>query len=472
MKQDKVALLFEDLSLNSSYQFLEIGKDDEVLREIAAKRGINLPSKDIAIFKGKYAFVDEQNRNKCTLPRKEVKKALKTLIGKAIDKDHLRKQTIGFWVDSELEEDTIYSYGAFWKSNFPDDYEEIKKRMAEGKLKISFEAWGDRTFKEDGSYDLTNIEFAGGALLFETEPAFPNAEVVEMATHHKHLEFAKILEGGLKIDEYIEEARLDFFGDSNQIARVVFETTCPTCEAHGVYDIQSIDFMKSKITHKCSNCGGVCETDLTPQTVIKKKGKLPKTESPISVEEEDAKLTDKGTDKKEVQTVKSQEEGGNVVDELLKKYSKSSVEELIKFIDELQIAQTAKDQEIATLNKSLEDSKLMVENAKIELEKTLVEAKAVKEQLDARLTAEKAAAVKARKDELGEEFAKDLTDEDVMNDLKFENAKLKKELALAKQEKGSTEKKSEGLEAGAKEVKKESPAFDKQKSIQEKAWKD
>ena len=63
MKQDKVALLFEDLSINSVYQFLEEGKDDEVLREIAYKRGITLPSKDIAIFKGKYAFVDEKDEN-------------------------------------------------------------------------------------------------------------------------------------------------------------------------------------------------------------------------------------------------------------------------------------------------------------------------------------------------------------------------------------------------------------------------
>ena len=466
MKQDKVALLFEDLSINSSYQFLEEGKDSEILREIAAKRGISLPSKDIAIFKGKYAFVDEQNRNKCTLPRKEVKKALKTIVGKAIDKDHLRKQTIGFWVDSELDEDTIYSYGAFWKSNFPDDYEEIKKRMAEGKLKISFEAWGDRTFKEDGSYDLTNIEFAGGALLFDTEPAFPNAEVVEMASN-RVLEFAKVLEGGLKIEEYIEEARLDFFGDSNQIARVVFESECPTCSAHVMLDIEKIDFVNSKITHKCMNCNSVCETDLTPTMVLKKKGKLPKPESPMS---DDGKisLADKGTTKVEPKN----EEGGNVVDELLKKYSKSSVEELTKFIDELQIAQTAKDQEIATLKKSLEDSTLMVENAKIEIEKFQVEAKAVKEQLDARLIAEKAAAVKARKDELGEEFAKDLSDEDIMHDLKFENAKLKKELALAKQEKPKDKVESAGLEAGAKEVKKDTPAFEKQKSIQEKAWKD
>ena len=395
-KQDRVSILFEDLTYNSNYCILEFGKDDDELKEIAIKRGISLPSKDLAIFKGRYGFVDQENRNGCTLPKKEVKKALRTLTGKAIDKDHLRKNTIGFWLDSMLDGEEIISYGAFWKSNFPEDYGEILTRMKEGKLKISFEAWGDRLLRDDGSYDLTNIEFAGGALLFETEPAFPDAEVIELSNKDKVLEFAKVLEDGLIIDK-----------------EIVKKESPPAKEP----------------------------------VVIEKEGKINK------------------------ETL-----GGIEVDELLKKYSKTSIDELIKFIDD-QMASVAiktqelaaKDEELTSLKKSSEDAKIEIENAKIELEKVQVEAKAVKEQLDARLTAEKEAFVKTRKEELGEEYARDMTDEDICNDLKFENAKLKKELALAKtqQEKGSGKT---GMEAGAQIKEKNAPVYQTQANIQAKAF--
>lgn len=181
--EERVPILFEELSLKSSYRFLEEGKDDDELKEIAAKRGLTIPSKDLAIFKGRYAYVDKANKNGCTLPKKEVKKGLKTLVGKAIDKDHLRKNTIGYWLDSYIEDDEIISYGAFWKANFPEDLDDIKNRMNDGKMCISFEAWGDRHLHEDGkTYDLKNIEFAGGALLFDTNPAFEGAEILEFSS--------------------------------------------------------------------------------------------------------------------------------------------------------------------------------------------------------------------------------------------------------------------------------------------------
>jgi len=393
---NRVRLFFEDMSISSDYHILEWGKDDDELKTIAAKKGITLPSKDLSIFKCRYAMVDQQNRNKCTLPRKEVKKGLKTLVGKAIDKDHLRKATIGYWLDSELEDNDIIAYGAFWKSNFPEDYQTIQDRMAQGKMKISFEAWGDRKFKEDGGYDLLNIEFAGGALLFDTEPAFPDAEVMEFSTN-RVLEFAKIVEETVGKEKEEEK---------------ILQVETPV--------IAEVDAPKSKMT----------------------------------------------------ESLERHDKGGLEVDEILKKYNKASVEELIKFIDESVAGISVKDAELATLKtekdsllKTVEEAKLMVENAKIELEKVKVEAKAIQDQLDARLAAEKAAAVKTRRDELGEEFAKDLTDDDIMMDLKFENAKLKKELAQVKAK--APEK--AGLESGAKETPKDE-SFLKQSRIQEQAF--
>jgi len=443
---NKVPILFQDMSLHSDYCFLEFGKDDDELKKIAEEFGLQLPSKDLVIFKGKYAFVNEENKNGCTLPKDEVEKALKTLRGKAIDKDHLRKSTIGYWLDSTLKDNTIYSYGAFWKSNFPEDYEEIKKRTSEGKLKISFEAWGDRE-GDLGSYNLKNIEFAGGALLFDTKPAFDNAEVMEFAKVLSDEEKANI-NFGIHAKE-LEEARLDFNYDMNNIAKVIYEHECSTCKAKGWQDVLSIDFENSKIKHKCIGCGEITESDLTPSAVIKKKGKKPKKETAPCLSNEQQQMTE---------LTQKQEKGGNTeVDELLKKYNKANVDELIAHLEkEIASLTTAKDD----LTKSLEESQKLVETVK-------AEAKVATDELSKRIEAEKAAIIKSRKDELGE-FAKDMKDEEILDDVKFELAKLKKENSELKAAKVAEPKSVEkaGLEAGTKD-----PVFEKQTRISEIAFK-
>jgi len=181
----------KDFSYNSKYEFLE--ESGSELATVAAKSRIKLPAHDLAPFKCIYAFVEKENLNGCTLPRKEVEKALDTLVGKAIDFDHLRKQVVGYWIDAQLEDDIIVAYGVFFKGNFQEDYGMIKELMEKDVLAISFEAYGNREFTGTGSYNLTDIEFSGGALLIKTSPAFPGSEVLEMSKQNKVLEFAKVM---------------------------------------------------------------------------------------------------------------------------------------------------------------------------------------------------------------------------------------------------------------------------------------
>jgi hypothetical protein len=458
-KENKTKFFLEDLSLRSEYEFFEEGKENDELKEVATKRGIQIPSKDIAMFKCRYAMVDSANKNHCTLPRKEVKKALKTLNGKAIDKDHLRRSTIGVWLDAELEDDEIYAYGLFWKSNFGEEYADVKGRMLEGKAKISFEAWGERKFHEDGkNYDLQDIEFAGGAILFDTDPAFEDAEIMEMSSN-RILEFAKVIEEEPKVEKdkvNMEEAKLNFNYDNEMIARLMWEGKCTSCETQGWFDVNSINFDNDEVDVTCGKCGGKSKMKLTPQMTLTKKGK--KVEKSSTTQPE-AEASEKITDK-----------GGCEVDEFLKKYNMASIADMTKFVDEMSSSLVSKEKEIADLKKSVEDASLKIENSKIEIEKVQVEAKTVKDQLDAKLAAEKASFVKARKDELGEEFAKDLTDEDICNDLKFENAKLKKELATVKKVQETASTKTEGMEAGTKTAVTKDPLFTKQENIQSKAF--
>lgn len=543
-KLDK--FLLEDMTFNSNYEILEYSKNKDELTKIAEKKGLQVPSKDLSIFKCTYAMVDEENRNGCTLPRKEVKKALGSLAGKAVDKDHLRKNTIGYWLDSELEGDTIIAYGVFWKSNFSEDYDEIKKRMNEGKVKISFEAWGERKFKENGSYDLVDVEFAGGAILLDTVPAFPDAEVLEFSTKKNHiLEFAKLIEeddieesriditeqyirirqkepsefeeksfrtiilskskgvhaiiGVIKgeksttIQSYLfektkfstkeakdwvkkhkgesateeidmEESKLNFYYDQNTIGRIMSECKCPQCDTEGYHDIDSIDFDEGEIVSTCNNCGGKNKMKMVPDMKIVKKGK----------KQEKASKTEANTQA----IVNDRIIGGIGVNEILKKYNKATIEEFAKFIDDSLASISAKEAEIAVLTaaqvdlkKQISENQTVVENAKLEAEKAKTEFAVVKAELDTRLAAEKATFVKTRKDELGEEFAKDLTDEDITNDMKFENAKLKKEIAMIKKN-GLTQASTiqTGLEAGAAGAAPIEESFKKQDSIRKKAF--
>jgi len=191
--RNRIEVFLEDFTYNTRFEFLEESKDKTELEAIAAKRGIRFPSHDLSIFKGRYAYVDRMNLNNCTLPKEEVELALDTLNGKAIDFDHYRKNVVGHWIDAKLEGDEIIAYGVFFKGNFMEDYSTIQELMEQDVLAISMEAWGNREIKEDGSYSLSDIEFAGGALLIKTKPAAPGSEVLEMSNRGKILEMAKIL---------------------------------------------------------------------------------------------------------------------------------------------------------------------------------------------------------------------------------------------------------------------------------------
>jgi hypothetical protein len=265
--------------------------------------------------------------------------------------------------------------------------------------------------------------------------------------------------------ETIEESRLSFNWDTNTIARIMLETKCPTCDVEGWNDILNIDFESNKVKSRCPNCNGINMYDLTPSVTIVKKGKKPE---PIKI----AKTISENLTEKEVK---------ELMDEFLKKYSKASVEELVKFLDSeiasIKTVLATKEQEITTkdteltaikaektgLLKAIEDSKLLVENSKLELETIKVELSGFKADKEAKIAAEKADKIKSRKEDLGE-YAKDISDEDILNDLKFENAKLKKERDEAVKKVAG-----KGINAGAI-ITNEDETVKKRKEVQSRAW--
>jgi hypothetical protein len=253
MDQLQLNKFLEDMTYEAKYYFLEEAKDKEDLTRIAQKRGIKLPAHDLACFKCVYAFVDRMNKNGCTLPREEVEKALATLVGKAIDFDHFRKRVVGYWIDGAVEGNQIVAWGIFFKGNFKEDFDTIQSLLNDNKLAISFEAWGNKipTAGSKG-YSLTDIEFAGGALLLKESPAFPGANVLELA-NQRVLEFAKVmtkpesfLHTGQKPswdfeinDELIDKVAKDIGIDFAKIDREQFKMGLEVEKEHGTKIIEA-----------------------------------------------------------------------------------------------------------------------------------------------------------------------------------------------------------------------------------------
>ena len=223
--------LCKQMTFETEYSFLEAGKDDDELKKVAEAAGIAYPSPDLAFFKGKFAFANRTNLNGCSLPKAEVKKSLPTLFGKAIDFDHIRTRIVGYWLNPELIGETIYAYGVFFKSNLADDYDLIKKLIANKNLCISFEAYGQREFNKDGTYNLKDICWAGGALLINTKPAFPGADVLELS-NKRVLEFASVM---TEPENYIvEKSAIDILAET--LEDVEFAKTLTTKDRNALND--------------------------------------------------------------------------------------------------------------------------------------------------------------------------------------------------------------------------------------------
>ena len=193
----KEKILFSDLTFGSKNQILEDAEISGEVAEIAKQRGIVLPTPDIKLFKTIFAMADEENLNGCTMEHEDVSKALKTLVGKAVDLEHYRKETVGTWLDAKLEGNVIIAYGSLWVENYHEEADEILEDFRNGKLTVSFEAWGVRENTGPYSYKLKDIHFCGGALLrHHTQPACPQAFVQEFSEKGTRvLEFAKVMSG-------------------------------------------------------------------------------------------------------------------------------------------------------------------------------------------------------------------------------------------------------------------------------------
>lgn len=260
----------EDFQECSETSILEEGKEKEELIAIAKAKGINLKkNKDLAGFKTIYTFANKANKNKARLPKEKLLKALPTLIGKPVDVDHQRRFVVGHYIDYRYKqkEDMVIAYGVFYKTNFGDEWDEAKKLFKKKKLATSYEIWcpeDKRKILDDGTYELLEMEIAGGALLYKEEPAFSGAKVLEIAKRNLEQQPADLVFAKKYKEEEIIQA--DYFKKSvednarkleeEKKANEQIKVKCSNCNEEFTPDEQK--------THlKCPKCFAIVDKEGT-----------------------------------------------------------------------------------------------------------------------------------------------------------------------------------------------------------------
>ena len=245
-----------DFLSNSNTELLEEGKEHDDILSVAEARGYNLKNrKALAGFKTIYTFADKANKNKARLPKDKLLKVLPEIIGTPIDVDHKREFVVGHYIDYRYiaNEDKIVAYGVFYKSNFAEKWAEAQKLFKAGKLATSYEIWcpkNKRKYLPDGTYELTTMEVAGGALIFKETPAFSEALVLETAQVN-----SKILEEDLVVaseNKYNEE---DLIISSTAVAEVVIDKG-PIPQVDLIKKVEPIMPVVTPVIPKikCQNC--------------------------------------------------------------------------------------------------------------------------------------------------------------------------------------------------------------------------
>ncbi len=236
-----------------SKQIVSVEEDSKELLDIVSKRGIKVPSVHLGFFKSIYAQIESPNLNGIRLGREAVEKGLPGLIGSQVNFEHLGAGFVmGNILDAWIEGDDIQVVYSMFKSVYPDEYERSIELAKEGKLSVSFELLSERDTQEDvgdGTIRLNDIDFVGMGHLMDNPPAEPLAKVSEFAKktreslsyiNERELVCASVIEQAC--DEVLESEHLEI---DIRIVPDLFLVT--TSEDHH-FHVAEIDFDGNGIT--------------------------------------------------------------------------------------------------------------------------------------------------------------------------------------------------------------------------------
>lgn len=245
--RNKIKIVLEDLEQSMSYKFLETAADKNDIEAIAKKRGLVVPSPDIALFKGIYTKADKFNGNGSRLSSKEISKALDTLILKPLTHNHQEQQIMGIVLDAKFEDNKdVVVYGAIFKDNFKKEYARFKKDFEKGEIGLSYEIYGNKIDRGNGKYDWKDVFFCGCGILDKgVRPAMHGSKV---------LEFAMVKEVGENVAPLISCEKCNFKFDSSTVkAEENGGIKCPQCKE--IIGLNAATAETNMIPCNCPCCG-------------------------------------------------------------------------------------------------------------------------------------------------------------------------------------------------------------------------
>lgn len=513
----------------------KVQKIDSKIEEAIKKAGIIYPHPSCAFLRSIYAELGKGRVNKNgVVLAKTVEQDVSQLVGSQVNFSHKRYGNIcGQIILAEVNENNeIEVVFTFHRNVYPEEFEEAMEALDNGLLSVSFELQVSKeniTVTEEGYKEISRCEFDGCGLLMgeDEKPACPAAKILAFAKQkildligeeENGLVFAK--EAVINCKDLLEsinkaiEAKKSYTCECLKCGKVIKSSNhckdekCPDCggemrrkDRPGSGDKASLDknlktenFSKEeiKVNKKSQDAllakfkegitkelGEDIVKDWTEEQWVAELEKRAKVEG--SKERVDAKKSVIVTEEKMITTETYDDESGEYktnragtrvvtqdgkvsVDEKFDNsviYTFAQVEE-IKADYEKQLKE--KDEVIVSRDKTISGKEKVIENAKqiIEIrqelgnfakdlsdEDILDEAK-VEEAKSKKENSEKVE--KAKEDLKDNEFAKDFSDEDYLNVDKTENAKLKKEVADLKTKKEpivANKKKDEKIELDA-----------------------
>jgi len=432
-----IKLFLSDFKKRSTLELYDSAEQKEELEKVAAARGIKLKdNRDLACFKTVFCFANEANKNNARLPKKQLLKALPSLIGKPVDIDHHRGSVVGHYLDYSYREkdDAVVAYGVFYKSNFGDLWDEAKALFKSGDLATSYEIWcpqDKRRELEDGTYELLEMEIAGGALLFKEEPAFENARVLELArtqNSNKDLVYAS----KYNEDDIISNQKDSIINSSEEGGNVmkVEETKDIVEVAEVTQEEVATEIIEEVVVEEASE--EIVEETVTEDVESSSEEEAPNSEETVTEVVVEAEVTEEVVEETieelTVDEAKTVTETKEVVVEDTVETEDGKVEYSYEVDGEVLTVYTMKDGETIT-DKTTYTRKNIYTAAEVEAK--VAEAIQAKDEEIAIVKAN-AQKIVERRLELDEAFNQQLTDEDVIDDMKFEIAKLKIENAKLK----------------------------------------
>ena len=221
----EIKSFLSNMAQTSEVAFLEESAEKNELVKVAHKRGI-IPeySKDLAVFKTVFTFLDEPNQDGAMVTSAKFLPLLPQIVGKPINRNHNRREIRGVFIDYKHDpeyvtskgekKNAVIAYGLFFKSNFPEEYEEAKNLQKAGKLNQSWEIWAPknkRKYHSKDVYELDGMEIAGGGLLFnygrthlKETPAYKDSDVLELSSLHVTADFLQCASKYVANDDIVD----------------------------------------------------------------------------------------------------------------------------------------------------------------------------------------------------------------------------------------------------------------------------